>query len=133
MGVIFKKNITPIKSIQIEPNILDNIKNIKIFPIYISNKIYDQKQEKIFVIGDAFFTFSPSFAQGASQSIEAAYDLYKMFENDPDRFFNKISKRTKKITCSRIHLPYLLHLIDKVLTSLKMYHLILLLVQRKLE
>ena len=82
---------------QIESNILENIKNIKAFPIYISSKIYEQKDEKIFIIGDAFFTFPPSFAQGASQSIEVAYDLYKMFENDRDEFLKKISIRVKKI------------------------------------
>ena len=84
-------------STQIESNIIDNIKNIKIFPIYITSKIYDQKYKKIFTIGDAFFTFPPSFAQGASQSIEVAYDLYKMFENDRNKFLKKISIRIKKI------------------------------------
>ena len=84
-------------STQIEPSILNNIKNMKSFPIFISRKIYDQKYKKIFVIGDAFFTFPPSFAQGASQSIETAYDLYIMFENDGNKFLNKISKRVKKI------------------------------------
>ena len=93
----FLSSILKELSIQIEPNILDNIKNIKSFPIFISNRIYDQKHEKIFIIGDAFFTYPPSFAQGAAQSIETAYDLYKMFENDENKFFNKISKRVKKI------------------------------------
>jgi salicylate hydroxylase len=93
----FLSSILKELSIQIEPNILDNIKNIKFFPIFISNEIYDQKHEKIFIIGDAFFTFPPAFAQGAAQSIEAAYDLYNMFENDGNRFLKKISKRIKKI------------------------------------
>jgi len=93
----FLSSILKELSIQIEPNILDNIKNIKSFPIFISNEIYAQKYEKIFIIGDAFFTYPPSFAQGAAQSIETAYDLYKMFENDENKFFNKISKRVKKI------------------------------------
>ena len=93
----FLSSILKELSIQIEPNILDNIKNIKFFPIFISNEIYDQKHEKIFIIGDAFFTFPPAFAQGAAQSIEAAYDLYDMFENDGNRFLKKISKKVKKI------------------------------------
>ena len=93
----FLSSILKELSIQIEPNILDNIKNIKFFPIFISNEIYDQKHEKIFIIGDAFFTFPPAFAQGAAQSIEAAYDLYNMFENDGNRFLKKISKKVKKI------------------------------------
>ena len=115
----FLSSILKELSIQIEPNILDNIKNIKIFPIYISNKIYDQKQEKIFVIGDAFFTFPPSFAQGAAQSIEAAYDLHKMFENDADRFFNKISKRTKKINRRSKFNNFVFHFSNPLMISIR--------------
>ena len=37
------------------------------------------KSDKIHLIGDAFFAFPPSFAQGASQSIEGAYELFKSF------------------------------------------------------
>ena len=66
---------------QIDKNILDNLKNVKCFPTFMSNKIYLPKQKKIFILGDAFYAFPPTFAQGASQSIEAAYDLYEMFEN----------------------------------------------------
>jgi len=115
----FLSSILKELSTQIEPNILDNIKNIKIFPIYISNKIYAQKQEKIFVIGDAFFTFPPSFAQGAAQSIETAYDLYKMFENDADRFFNKISKRTKKINRRSKFNNFAFHLSSSLMISIR--------------
>ena len=115
----FLSSILKELSTQIEPNILDNIKNIKIFPIYISNKIYDQKQEKIFVIGDAFFTFPPSFAQGAAQSIETAYDLYTMFENDADRFFNKISKRTKKINRRSKFNNFAFHLSSSLMISIR--------------
>jgi salicylate hydroxylase len=115
----FLSSILKELSIQIEPNILDNIKNIKIFPIYVSNKIYDHKQEKIFIIGDAFFTFPPSLAQGAAQSIEAAYDLYKMFENDADRFFNKISKRTKKINRRSKFNNFAFHLSSSLMISIR--------------
>ena len=93
----FLSSILKEMSIQIEPNILDNIKNIKSFPIFVSNKIYKKKHEKIFMIGDALFTFPPSFAQGAAQSIEASYDLYTMFENNKKSFVKKVSKRIKMI------------------------------------
>jgi len=115
----FLSSILKELSIQIEPNILDNIKNIKSFPIFISNRIYDQKHEKIFIIGDAFFTFPPTFAQGAAQSIEAAYDLYKMFENDADRFFNKISKRTKKINRRSKFNNFAFHLSSSLMISIR--------------
>jgi len=115
----FLSSILKELSIQIEPNILDNIKNIKSFPIFISNRIYDQKHEKIFIIGDAFFTFPPTFAQGAAQSIEAAYDLYKMFENDADRFFNKISKRTRKINRRSKFNNFAFHLSSSLMISIR--------------
>ena len=52
---------------------------------------------KILIIGDAFFAFPPTFAQGASQSIEVAHELYKNFENENDQFNKERIKRTKMI------------------------------------
>ena len=49
---------------QIDQNILNNLKNIKCFPIFTSKEIYRPKQKNIFLIGDAFFAFPPTFAQG---------------------------------------------------------------------
>lgn len=82
---------------QIDQKILENINNIKCFPIFISNEIYDQQHKNIFFIGDAFFAFPPSFAQGASQSIEAAFELFE-YINKNSNDFNKIRiKKTKMI------------------------------------
>ena len=82
---------------QIDQNILENINNIKCFPIFISNEIYDQQHKNIFLIGDAFFAFPPSFAQGASQSIEAAFELFE-YINKNSNDFNKIRiEKTKMI------------------------------------
>ena len=98
-------------SIQIEPNILDNIKNIKSFPIFVSNKIYKKKHEKIFMIGDALFTFPPSFAQGASQSIEGAYELFENIENNTksDFFKNRVYK-TKMVNIRSKFNQFVFHL-----------------------
>ena len=82
---------------QIEQSILNNLKDIKCFPIFISKKIYRPKQNNIFLIGDAFFAFPPTFAQGASQSIEAAFELYKNFQNGSNEFTNQRIERTKMI------------------------------------
>ena len=82
---------------QIEQSILNNLKDIKCFPIFISKKIYRPKQNNIFLIGDAFFAFPPTFAQGASQSIEAAFELYKNFQNSSNEFTNQRIERTKMI------------------------------------
>ena len=48
------------------------LENIKIFPIYVSQKFENYNQKNVYFIGDALFAFPPSFAQGASQSIESA-------------------------------------------------------------
>ena len=82
---------------QIDQDILNNLKNIKCFPIFTSEEIYHPKQKNIFLIGDAFFALPPTFAQGASQAIEIAFELYKNFQNDSNEFTNTRIKRTKII------------------------------------
>ena len=82
---------------QIDQNIVENINNIKCFPIFISNEIYDQQHKNIFLIGDAFFAFPPSFAQGASQSIEAAFELFEYINKNSNDFNKRRIKKTKMI------------------------------------
>ena len=82
---------------QIDQNILNNLKNIKCFPIFTSEEIYHPKQKNIFLIGDAFFALPPTFAQGASQAIDVAFELYKNFQNGNNEFTNTRIKRTKMI------------------------------------
>ena len=82
---------------QIDQNILENINNIKCFPIFISNEIYDQQHKNIFLIGDAFFASPPSFAQGASQSIEAAFELFEYINKNSNDFNKRRIEKTKMI------------------------------------
>ena len=82
---------------QIDKNIIENLKDIKCFPIFVSTKISQPKNKNIFLVGDAFFAFPPTFAQGASQSIEVAHELYQNFENENNQFNKKRIKRTKMI------------------------------------
>ena len=82
---------------QVDPNIVKNLKDIKCFPIFVSSEIYQPINKNIFLIGDAFFAFPPTFAQGASQSVEVAHELYKNFGNEVNQFKNKRIKRTKMI------------------------------------
>ncbi len=72
----------------------DNIKQLKIFPVYVSDNFFKIKNENIHLIGDAFFAFPPSFAQGASQSIEGAYELFRSIENNTESnfFVNRVNK-----------------------------------------
>ena len=74
---------------------LGTLNEVKIFPVFVSDDFYQLQNNNIQLIGDAFFAFSPSFAQGASQSIEGAYELYRSIENNMESNFFK--SRVKKI------------------------------------
>jgi len=82
---------------QVDPEIIKNLKDIKCFPIFVSSKIYQPMNKNTFFIGDAFFAFPPTFAQGASQSIEVAHEFFKKLENQVDKFSHERNKRTKMI------------------------------------
>ena len=72
--------------------ILDNLNNIKCFPIFVS-KGYLKPGKNIYLLGDAFFAFPPSFAQGASQSIEGASELFEnIIKNKNDFYENRVAK-----------------------------------------
>ena len=43
---------------QIDSNIIENLKDIKCFPIFVSTEIFQPKKDNIFIIGDAFFCLS---------------------------------------------------------------------------
>jgi len=65
-------------------------KELSFWPINSSYKPAASKHKNIFYLGDAFFTFLPTMAQGASQSIEGAYELFKIFQkgnNDIQDFY----------------------------------------------
>ena len=79
----------------------DNLNNLKIFPVFVSDDFYNAKNEKIHLIGDAFFAFPPSFAQGATQSIEGAYELFESIENNTQKNFFKKRVSTAKMINNR--------------------------------
>jgi salicylate hydroxylase len=75
-----------------------NLKELKIFPVFVSDNFFEVKNKNIFFIGDAFFAFPPSFAQGASQSIEGAYELFVCIENNSNtNFFKNRVNKTKMV------------------------------------
>ena len=45
---------------------LHDLEELKIFPVFVSEDFYKLQNNNIHLIGDAFFAFPPSFAQGAS-------------------------------------------------------------------
>ena len=82
---------------QVDSTIIENLKDIKCFPVFSSTEIPQPRNKNTYIIGDAFFSFPPTFAQGASQSIEVAHELYKNFENKNNQFTKERIKRTKMI------------------------------------
>ena len=77
---------------------LNDLSELKVFPVFVSNNFHKIRNNNIHLIGDAFFAFPPSFAQGASQSIEGAYELFKSIENNAENiFFKNRVKKTKMV------------------------------------
>ena len=92
-----KKIIRNAKKLGVKNIIIENLKDIKCFPIFVSTGISQPKNNNTFFIGDSFFAFPPTFAQGASQSIEVAHELCKNLENEDNQFNVERIERTKMI------------------------------------
>ena len=83
-----KKNLTNNSLINLE-----NLTEIRAFPVFVSKNLTTTNQKNIFLSGDALFAFPPSFAQGASQSIETAQDILESIISGADNMYkNRISR-----------------------------------------
>ena len=75
--------------------------DIKSWPIYSSIKPSKSIYKNVLYIGDAFYAFLPTLAQGASQAIESANEVFNLInENNPDIqniYFKNREKRTNLI------------------------------------
>ena len=78
-------------------NLVEQVKKIKCFPIFVSKKFQIPKSNSIFLTGDAFYSFPPSFAQGASQSIESANELFNDLKSNSSDYYKNRILRTKQI------------------------------------
>ncbi len=56
--------------------------DLKSWPLYFTPQILPSTNSKVFYIGDAFNGFLPTLAQGAGQSIESAYELFSLIQDD---------------------------------------------------
>ena len=84
-------------SLKSKLNLIEKIDEIKCFPIFVSKKIQVPSSKNIFLTGDAFYSFPPSFAQGASQSIEAANELFQDINSNYSNYYKKRIIKTKQI------------------------------------
>ena len=104
---------------QIDKNIIENLKNVKCHPIFVSTNISQPKNKNTFLIGDAFFAFPPTFAQGASQSIEVAHELYQNLENVNNQFNKERIKRTKMIARKSRFNYFAFHISNPLMSSVR--------------
>jgi len=83
--------------------------HLESWPIYVTKKPSRSIYKNVFYLGDAFYTFIPAMAQGASQSIEGANELFNLLSKDTKEaqslYFKKRLERTRLIN-SRSQLNY---------------------------
>ncbi len=102
-------------------NLFEN--KLEYWPIYTSKKPSKSIYENLFYIGDAFYAFPPTMAQGASQSIEAANELFNLLSKDnkhtPDLFFKKRFERTKVINLRSKLNYHIFHFSNPILKTIR--------------
>ncbi len=114
----FIDNIKDKISKKVSPAIFETLQNMKLFPVFVSQNLY-KPPKNIFFVGDAFYAFPPSFAQGASQSIEGAYELYEDILNNKNNFYNNRIKRVKMINSRSNFNQFVFHLSNPVMILLR--------------
>ncbi len=119
----------------IEKEILSQNKNFKnlfknsleSWPIYVTKKPYKSTYENLFYLGDAFYTFPPTMAQGASQSIEAAYELFNLLSKDTkdlqNLYFKKRLERVRMVNNRSMLNYYSFHLSNPLMIKARNYFL----------
>ena len=95
-------------------NLTELVNEIKCFPIFVSKKIKIPSNKNIFLMGDAFFSFPPSFAQGASQSIESSNDLFDDLNNNLSNYYKKRVLKTKQINSRSSINHYAFHIANPI-------------------
>ena len=113
----FIKNIKLKLSQKVSQSVLESLQNIKFFPIFVSKSLY-KPPKNIFLVGDAFYAFSPSFAQGASQSIEGANELYECLINN-NNFYDIRLKRVKMINSRSNFNQFAFHLSNPIMITFR--------------
>ena len=101
-------------------NIFDSAKDIKCFPTFISDNIKQSNKKNIFFLGDALYALLPTFAQGASQSVESAYELLNTLDEDNfDKYFTSRVERMKMINSRSKLNYYIFHLSNPIFVFIR--------------
>jgi len=91
-------------------NLKEKVENIKSFPIFISDEFKKPEKKNIFFAGDALYAFPPSFAQGASQSIEASKEVFEEIENNTYTYYQKRYEKIKSVNSRSVINYFAFHL-----------------------
>ena len=91
-------------------NLNNKLQNVKSFPVFISDKFMKPKERNIFFVGDALYAFPPSFAQGASQSIEASREVYEEIENNTYSYYQQRHEKIKLVKSRSVINHFAFHL-----------------------
>ncbi len=112
------------KVIEQNPNLVRAFEeNLKSWPLYETPKILPSTNSKVFYIGDAFNGFLPTLAQGAGQSIESAYELFNLIQNErgdmQNIYFQERSKRAKIVRRRSNFNFFIFHLSSKFMQMIR--------------
>ena len=122
-SIIKKKILSKNKNLE---NLLKG--NLKLWPVYVTEKPIKSIHYNVFYLGDAFYTFAPAFAQGASQSIEAAHELFNLLsenkKNIQNLYFKKRLKRTNQINKRSKFNYFVFHISNSLLEILRNFLLV---------
>ena len=101
--------------------------DLNLWPVYVTKKPIKSIYENVFYLGDAFYTFVPALAQGASQSIEAAYELYNLLnenkKNMQNLYFKKRLKKIKQISKRSKFNYFGFHISNSILENIRNFFL----------
>tara|TARA_Y100000817_G_scaffold111492_1_gene87255 strand:+ start:149 stop:1258 length:1110 start_codon:yes stop_codon:yes gene_type:complete len=108
VSIIKKKKFDKIENIDIESiinkissetsyDLKNKIENASTHQVYTSRNFKAPINKNVFLAGDALFALPPSFAQGASQSIESSFEVFKEIDEETNKYYHDRELKTKKI------------------------------------
>ena len=108
ISIIRKKKFDKIKNIDTESiideilsetsyDLKNKIEKASSYPVYTSRNFKAPINKNVYLAGDALFALPPSFAQGASQSIESSFEVFKEIDEETNKYYHDRELKTKKI------------------------------------
>ena len=97
--------------------------DLKSWSIYTSSKPLKSIYKNVSYIGDAFYTFPPTLAQGASQAIESANEIFNLIQDNhsdmQSMYFKNRSERTILINKRSKFNYFAFHISNSILKILR--------------